>query len=144
MGGRDSGGLQEGTLDSHKMKVFPLLLAAIISVLALSGCAKSPLAGTWRLELSPLAQRMRNEGQTVEATIEFYNDGTWESNMVFGAKTSKTSGIFEYKDKLLKLTMTNKDGEVIAAKPEEIRLSNDETWFAFPVIKGLGRFVREK
>lgn len=126
------------------MKLFPLILAALIAMLTLAGCAKSPLAGTWRLELSPLAQRMKNEGQTVEATIVFYNDGTWESNMVFGGKTSKTSGVFEYKDKLLKLAMTNKDGEVVSTKPEEIRLSNDETWFAFPVIKGLGRFVREK
>lgn len=126
------------------MKALSLYLAALIAMLIVSGCAKSPLAGTWRLELSPLAQKMKREGQAVEATIEFHNDGTWESNMVFGKKASKTSGIFEYKDKLLKLTMTNKDGENVSTKPEEMRLSDDETWFAFPVLKGLGRFVREK
>lgn len=126
------------------VKVSSLVVAAACVLLGLAGCAKSPMAGTWRLELSPLAQQMKRSGQPVEASIRFDNGGTWESNMVFGAKTSKTSGIFEYKDRLLKLTMTNKDGETVSTKPEEILLSNDETWFAFPVIKGLGRFVRAK
>lgn len=104
----------------------------------------SPMAGAWKLEVSPEAMKdAPKDTKPPEMTMTFTEDGKFMAEMKFGETTSKAEGTFKLDGKSLTIDTVTEDGKPSKSKDETVTLSDDMKSFPIPGSEGMGKMVKQ-